>query len=380
VQRIVNEPSREETGSLLIAGFEGTRPSCEIKMLIREHSLGGVILYGKNCVDPDQVRELINSLQEEARESGAAYPLLIAMDQEQGRVVRLREGITLFPAMGAIARAGNPDIVKRVALAVSRELLALGVNWNLAPVADVLSVPCAAAAVGDRSFGAYPAAVGTMVAAYVRGAEEAGMISCLKHFPGHGGTGSDSHLTSPRIDRSRSDLETVDFLPFRQGIAAGASTVMTAHITFPALDASLPATFSPAVIEGTLRRDLGFGGLVVSDDLEMAGAAENFSLAEGALFALNAGVDALLVSGMILPERDLPGLIENLTLAIGEGRLRSERVEAARGKIRSLKKRYLEGKWRRSPRKARSLLRCRRHLDLLREVEAALPKVGNDAE
>jgi beta-N-acetylhexosaminidase len=270
--------------------------------------------------------------------------------------------------------------VRHAARAVSEELLALGVNWNLAPVADVLTVPSAASSIGDRSFGAYPAAVSTMVAAYVRGAEEAGMISCLKHFPGHGGTGSDSHLTSPRVDRNRSDLEAVDFLPFRGGIAAGAPTVMTAHITFPALDTSLPATFSPAVIEGTLRRDLGFGGLVVSDDLEMAGAAENYSLAEGAILSLEAGVDALLVSGMILPERDLGGLIESLALAIGEDRLPSARVDGARKKIRSLKQRYLHGKWHRSPREARALLGCRRHLDLLREVEAALPGEVNDAE
>jgi len=372
----VNEPSRKKTGSLLIAGFAGTRPSSEIRALIREYSLGGVILYGKNCVDPDQVRELINSLQEVAREAGAAYPLLVAIDQEQGRVVRLREGLTLFPPMGAIARTGDPSLVSRIAGAVSRELLALGVNWNLTPVADVLSVPSPASAVGDRSFGTDPAVVGAMVEAYVRGAEEAGMISCLKHFPGHGGTESDSHLTSPRIDRSRADLEAVDFTPFRRGIAAGASTVMTAHITFPALDASLPATFSRLVIEGTLRRDLEFGGLVVSDDLEMAGAAENFSLVEGALLSLNAGVDALLVSGMILPERDLPGLIAGLALAIGEGRLLEMRAAEARGKMLSLKKRYLDGKWRRSPREARTLLRCQPHLDLLEEVEERISHAG----
>ena len=376
----MNKHSREKTGSLLVAGFAGTRPSSEIRALIREHSLGGVILYGKNCIDPDQVRDLVNSLQEVAKEAGNPYPLLVAMDQEQGRVVRLREGMTLFPPMGAIARTGDPALVKRVALAVSRELLALGVNWNLTPVADVLSAPSPASAVGDRSFGNHPAVVGTMVEAYVRGAEEAGMISCLKHFPGHGGTGSDSHLTSPLIDRSRADLEAVDLPPFRRGIAAGAPTIMTAHITFPALDASLPATFSRLVIEGTLRRDLEFGGLVVSDDLEMAGAAENFSLAEGALLSLNAGVDALLVSGMILPERDLPGLIESLALAIREGRLPETRAEAAREKILSLKKRYLDGKWRRSPREAHALLRCQPHLDLLEEVEEHVSKEGKDAQ
>ena len=144
---------RRAAGQLLVAGFDGTEPSTEILALIRA-GLGGVILYRKNCVDAAQVLELTNRLQETARAAGHAQPLLIAIDQEQGRVVRITEGVTVFPAMGAIARGGDAALVERVAAATSRELLAIGVNWNLAPVADVLSVPDCP--IGDRSFGADP--------------------------------------------------------------------------------------------------------------------------------------------------------------------------------------------------------------------------------
>ena len=357
-------------GQLLLAGFEGERPSAEILGLIRDRALCGVILFAKNCAGPGQVLELTNSLQEAARSAGHPHPLLIAIDQEQGKVARLREGVTLFPPMGEIAGLDDPSLTAGVARAVSREMLALGVNWNLAPVADVLST--ASCPVGNRSFGDDPDRVGQMVAAYVRGAETEGMISSLKHFPGHGGTDRDSHFTTPRIEKSMSELDTIDLPPFRKGIDAGAPTVMTTHITFPAVDPELPATFSPLVIDGLLRGDLGFPGVVVSDDLEMAGSARKFSLTEGGLLALRAGVDLLLVSGMLLPERDLPGLLDGLAAAAREGRLDAERTGASLARLASLKERYLQQEWTRDPEEAASLLRCPEHLALLEEVTAKI--------
>ena len=244
-------------GQLLVAGFDGTEPSKEILALIRA-GLGGVILYRKNCVDAPQVLELTNRLQEAARAAGHAQPLLIAIDQEQGRVVRITEGVTVFPAMGAMARVGDPDLIGRVAAATSRELLAIGVNWNLAPVADVLSVPDCP--VGDRSCGTDPALVAQAVAAFVRGAAASGMRTCAKHFPGHGSTEKDSHVAAPRVSRDLAELEACDLVPFRAAIRAGVPAVMTAHITFPALDPDAPASLSERVIGGLLRAQLGFVG------------------------------------------------------------------------------------------------------------------------
>ncbi|HEY5997959.1 MAG TPA: beta-N-acetylhexosaminidase, partial [bacterium] len=310
-------------GELLICGFEGTEPSVEILELIRA-GLGGVILFRKNCVDAAQVLELTNRLQEAARAAGHERPLLIAIDQEQGRVVRLVEGVTVFPAMGTIARAGDADLVGRVAGAVGRELLAVGVNWNLAPVADVLSVQ--GCPVGDRSFGADPQTVAGMVAAYVRGAAGAGIRTSAKHFPGHGATGKDSHFTTPTIGRTRAQLDRCDLVPFRAAIAAGVSAVMTTHITFPALDPRAPATLSRPILETLLRGELGFAGVVISDDLEMAGIALKASLEEAALDALRAGCDILIASRMLLPRRDLPGLLEALRRAVARGAVPAERI------------------------------------------------------
>jgi beta-N-acetylhexosaminidase len=366
-----------DPGNLLLAGFEGTEPSAEIRELIRGHHLGGVILYAKNCRDAGQVLELTNSLQDEAKTAGADQPLLIAIDQEQGRVVRITEGVTLFPPMGEIARIGSPSLIEGVARAVSRELLAVGVNWNLAPVADVLSAP--SCPVGTRSFGTDPAAVSGFVRAWVEGARSAGMISCAKHFPGHGGTDADSHFTSPRIGRSRKELEAVDLPPFRAAVDSGVPAVMTTHITFPAIDAELPATFSPKIIDGLLRRELGFDGVVVSDDLEMAGSAESFSLFEGALQALEAGADIFIVSGMLLPERDLEALLQDLGRILAEGVLEEGRFREASRRMRSMKARYLDGAWRKEQEEAQGIIRCREHLDLLEHIETRLSEERNDA-
>jgi beta-N-acetylhexosaminidase len=205
------------------------------------------------------------------------------------------------------------------------------------------------------------------------------MISCAKHFPGHGGTDADSHFTSPRIGRSRKELEAVDLPPFRAAVDSGVPAVMTTHITFPAIDAELPATFSPKIIDGLLRRELGFDGVVVSDDLEMAGSAESFSLFEGALQALEAGADIFIVSGMLLPERDLEALLQDLGRILTEGVLEEGRFREASRRMRSMKARYLDGAWRKEQEEAQGIIRCREHLDLLEHIETRLSEERNDA-
>ena len=269
----------------------------------------------------------------------------------------------------------RPALVAEVAAAVSRELLALGINWNLAPVADVLSTPTCP--VGERSFGDDPRRVSSMVEAYVRGAAGSGIISCAKHFPGHGATDADSHHASPRIERSRAEIEAVDLPPFRSAIAAGVPTIMTTHITFPTLDPDLPATFSPAILGGLLRDDLGYSGLVVSDDLEMAGASERFTLTEGAARSLGAGADLFLVSGMLLPERDVPGLLDGLERLLVKGALEAADVDDSRRRVLGLKESSLTS-FRAST--GTEVLRCPEHLALLDRVHRRLEWEAADAE
>jgi len=263
-----------------------------------------------------------------------------------------------------MARIGDPDLIERVAAATSRELLAIGVNWNLAPVADVLSA--ADCPVGDRSFGTDPAHVATLVAAFVRGAAAAGMRSCAKHFPGHGSTGKDSHVAAPVVTRDRAGLDACDLVPFRAAIRAGVPAVMTAHITFPALDPNVPASLSERVVGGLLRTQLGFSGVVVSDDLEMAGISWNRPLESSGLAALRAGSDLLIVSRMLLAERCIPGLLADLRLAIQEETVAAATIVAALKRVR----RFKQGLgWHADHAAALTVLRAPEHLSLLEEAE-----------
>jgi beta-N-acetylhexosaminidase len=205
-----------------------------------------------------------------------------------------------------------------------------------------------------------------MVTAYVRGAAGAGMRSCAKHFPGHGSTGKDTHFAAPTVERGRAALDAVDLVPFRAAVKAGVPAVMTAHITFPALDPSHPATLSPGVIGGLLRRELGFSGIVVSDDLEMAGVTADHSLEEAGLAALRAGADQIIVSGMLLAERCVPGLLADVRQAIADGALPAAAVAAALDRVRRFKKGLA---WQVDPSAARAVLRSAAHLQLCEEVE-----------
>jgi beta-N-acetylhexosaminidase len=205
-----------------------------------------------------------------------------------------------------------------------------------------------------------------MVAAFVRGAAAAGMRTCAKHFPGHGSTGKDSHVVAPAVPRSRAELDSVDLVPFRAAIDAGTPAVMTAHITFPALDPDNPASLSARVIGGLLRAELGFSGIVVSDDLEMAGIALNHSLESSGLAALRAGSDQIIVSRMILAERCIPGLFADLRLAIADGTIPAATIASALRRVRGFKNALARQA---DPATARAVLRAPAHLSLREEIE-----------
>src|SRR6266436_9545896 len=224
----------EQIGQVLMVGFWGHTPSQDIIDLISRYHIGNVILFSRNIGNTRQVLELTQSLQKIAREAGHPYPLLIAIDQENGIVQRLGGAATIYPGNMALGAIGSDEISYEVALAAGRELQALGINMNLAPVVDVNNNP-ANPVIGVRSFGEDPRLVARLGAAMVRGYRAAGVISCLKHFPGHGDTTIDSHLALATIPYSLERLEALELVPFRRAIEAGADCVMTAHVFFPAL-------------------------------------------------------------------------------------------------------------------------------------------------
>ena len=280
--------SKWQPGQLLFVGFPGTRVPPELAVRIREGRVGGVVLFRRNVESPEQVRALTRELHELAP---ADAPLTICIDQEGGRVQRLRDPWTEWPAMRALGPRSVDD-TKAFARCLALELLDAGFDLDFAPVVDVDSNPDNPV-IGDRSFARDAATVAAHGAAFIRAMQGAGLAACAKHFPGHGDTDLDSHLALPRLDLDLERLHRVELPPFRAAIAADVASVMTAHVLFPKLDRERPATLSPEVM-GMLREELGYDGLVLSDDIEMRAVADHFSVEDRSLGALRAGVDVIL--------------------------------------------------------------------------------------
>lgn len=367
----------QQIGQVFMAGFTGLEPTAEILDLIQRHALGGVILFSRNARDAEQVATLTRSLQEAARDAGHRYPLLIAIDQENGIVQRLVGIGTQFPGAMALGAAGSDKLAYAVAEATGRELRALGINMNLAPVADVNNNP-ANPVIGVRSFGEDPQRVARLVAATVRGYRAAGVVSSLKHFPGHGDTAVDSHLALPSVPHSMERLDAVELPPFKSGIEAGAESVMIGHVALPYLAGGdgLPASISPGVVTGLLRRGLGFDGVILTDCLEMDAIVTTTGTERSAVLALLAGADLVLVSHMYSRQA---GSIAAVSEALNGGELTREMVARAAERVLRMKASAL--RWDDTPfASARSEIASEAHLRLRDEAyRRAITVVRNEA-
>ncbi len=329
----------QQIGQLFMVGFQGYEPPPEVIDLLQHWQVGGVIFFSRNIRDARQTLELTTRLQQLAREAGHPSPLLIATDQENGMVRRLGPDATLFPGNMALGATRSEQLTYEVAQATGRELMALGINMNLAPDADVNNNP-ANPVIGVRSFGEDPALVARLAAAAVRGYQSAGVVATLKHFPGHGDTATDSHQALPVIPYAMERLQSIELIPFKAGIAAGAESVMTAHLYLPELmpGEPLPATGSPAIVTDLLRQRLGFNGVVISDCLEMSAVTKTVGTAQGAVLALQAGVDLILISHRADRQR---AALELVRAAVREGKISAERISQSVERIIRLKQRKL---------------------------------------
>jgi beta-N-acetylhexosaminidase len=300
---------------LLLPSFPGLEPPDWIRRLVAD-GLGGLVLFGSNLHDREQLAALTRSLRAENPE------LLIALDEEGGDVTRLHAVTgSPYPGNAALGAVDDLELTERVAASIAAELAAVGVNFNLAPVADV-NVDPLNPVIGVRSFGADAELVSRHVAAYVTGLQANGVAGCAKHFPGHGNTDRDSHLELPSL---AGDV-TEGLPPFRAAIKAGVQSIMTAHIRVPAFGDD-PATVNRTAV-ALLRDELGYDGLVIADACEMKGLAATIGIAEGAARALEAGVDALIVG------RDLgEEAVADICAAIG-ARVAEERLAEAAGRVR----------------------------------------------
>lgn len=281
---------KRRAGQRLILGFAGPSVDADLRRIVQAIRPAGFVLFARNVEEPAQVRELNRELVSLCDPSD---PPVITVDQEGGRVQRVRAPATVWPPMRDLGRADDPALTAEVSRAMALELRALGFDLNFAPDADVDSNPDNPV-IGDRSFGRDPASVGRHVTAFVRAHQEAGVVACAKHFPGHGDTHLDSHLALPTVELDVPELERRELVPFRAAVSAGVGSVMTAHIVFPAWDEEVPATLSPRIVQGVLRDRLGYDGLVFSDDLEMKAVHGRWPIADAAARMTSAGVDVLL--------------------------------------------------------------------------------------
>lgn len=319
---------------LFVVGFPGPQPDDEVKRLV-DDGVAGVILFKRNVGTARETAELVGALKRHA-----GRPFLAAVDQEGGRVARLRgTPFTALPPMRELGRRGDEALARRAGRLLAFETRACGFDWNFAPVVDVDTNP-ANPVIGDRSFAREAAEVARLGVALAQGLEAGGVASCAKHFPGHGDTSQDSHLDLPSLPHHLERLRAIELLPFEAYAKAKLASVMTAHVVFEALDPSVPATMSKRAMGELLRGQLGFEGVIVSDDLEMKAIAANFTIERAVVESLDAGVDCFLVCHHPEVQRKA---IDAIVRAVASGRLRQEQVEAAHRRVSALVQRFARG-------------------------------------
>lgn len=327
---------KNNVGQHFIGGFDGTRITKTIIRLIEKDHIGGFILFTRNIESPRQVRSLIKRLQSRSRR-----PLFISVDQEGGRVFRLKAPFTKVPPMATIGRyvrkTKDLRLVSRLGRLMGRELKAVGFNLNFAPIVDIHSNP-KNPIIGDRSFGPDPKLVAQCAKAMIRGLHNEGVISCSKHFPGHGATSSDSHRTLPVLKASGRLLWRRDIWPYRRLKDQGClPCLMTAHVLYPRLDAEHCATHSRNIMTDLLRKRIGYRGVVVSDDLLMKAVSKPYSVAESSLRFFAAGGDLALICRE--PELQREAIDHVAQKARKDKKLRNH-FSRSSARIQSLKKRF----------------------------------------
>lgn len=325
---------RRHAGRLAIVGFSGHSVPDDLRRLAAEFDLAGVIYFARNIVEPAQVRDLSREVASLARD----WPFWISVDQEGGRVARLKAPFTEWPAAITLGRSGDATLAERFAVALSAELSAVGINLDYAPVLDVHTNPDNPV-IGDRSLAADADLAARLGAVILRALQAGGVAACGKHFPGHGDTSVDSHHALPVVEHDARRLEAVEYVPFKRAIADGVAALMTAHVLVPALDEHAPASFSRRIVTGVLKQTLGFSGMVVSDDLGMKAASATVDPSDVLLAAVAAGCDIGLLCNSSPDEQATA--IEAVIRAAEEGTLPQTRIDDAFARQKRAKERFL---------------------------------------
>ena len=355
--------SRRQLGQFVMLGFDGFQLPAELRSLARDFDLGGVVLFKRNVESPEQVAELAF----ESARLCESVPTWVAVDQEGGRVARMRRPFTEWPPMAALGRSGDEALAGRFARAIARELASVGISLDFAPVLDVLT-NAANPAIGDRAIGADPALVARMGAVIIDAIQGEGLAACGKHFPGHGDASVDSHHDLPVLDQPPDRFEAVEWVPFRTAIARSVAAVMVAHVLVPAFDDKEPASLSRPIVTGLLRERLGFDNLILTDDLGMKGCSARYALPAATVRAVAAGHDGALLCE---PNHDdQAAALESLVRAYESGALPFAQLEASVARHARLKARFAGARARAGRPSAawRGVVGCEAHQALAAEI------------
>lgn len=334
----------EKIGQLFLLAFSGDRLD-EARILMEEHMVGAAYISNDNIPDPERAARLTETLQGFAHNTRLQIPLLLGVDQEGAWSV-MSPFSTTGPGNMALGATRKPQHAYEMYHVIGQELRAVGLNTLLAPCADCNSNP-RNTIIGMRAFGEFPELVGEMTAAAVRGAQDAGVLATIKHFPGHGDTHLDSHRGLPTVSRNRDELKRIDLYPFQKGIDAGVDIVMTAHILFAGLDPEYPATLSTKILQDLLRREMGFQGVILSDSMNMGAMKRHYDPHKATIQAIQAGVDLIMLAeehydhdeaNYLANQR---ALIQAVKHAVEDGELSAARVDDAVQRVLQIKAKYL---------------------------------------
>lgn len=355
-------PLKRKVAQMFMVSFFGTQlTEAEISFL-RDAQPGAVALFGRNAASPRQVAELTNAMQAHTVAAGG-LPLLIAVDQEGGLIQHLQRGFTRFPAPMLWTATGNVELAYAVGAAMAGEMRAVGVNMNLAPVAD-LQTYLRNPIIRRRAFGNLPEMAAPILTGFIHGLQDNGVVATVKHFPGHGDTSTDSHLQLPIVKHSRDRLEALELQPFIAAFDAGVEATMVAHIWYSALDSDpAPASMSPLIVDGLLRSELGFDGVIMTDALDMDAVDTAYSPSEAAIRAIIAGNDLIAIGAHVGTDR-IRAVIDDVVAAAQSGRIALGSIDASVSRIVALKEKYGISDW--------------QPLDT-RMVESSLPLESNEA-
>lgn len=329
----------EKVGQMFVMSFFGEDLNFAARDLLSDWQPGAVVLLPSNLDNPVQITRLTNSIQQTLIDSGAP-PAFIAVDQEGGLIARLEEGFTQWTVPSLLTATQNPDLAYQFGTALAEELLAVGINMNFAPVAD-LQTNLANPIIGRRSFGNDPDMVAPIIASVIEGMQDNGVLATVKHFPGHGDTDADSHLELPVLNLTENDLLARELIPFQSAIAVDSGAVMVAHIYFPQImtQADTPASLSETIIQDLLRDSMGYEGIVITDALDMDAIDTVYSASDAAIAAVQAGNDLVLIGAHISPENQITAM-QAVVDAIHSGQIPESRIDASVRRILAAKERF----------------------------------------